>query len=217
MMRVVGRALGRRRSVGWIFCAWGTENPPNKAVASLLLVAVLGAGLGACGGGTPVAVKPARVPEGIVPPRVQGDKFGFYESQSPQVKDAFANGGDNSLVADGRLWELRTGDRLIGLLQMSTLLPAVNLRNKSHRDKVVNQIMPLARDQITVDDVPVFTSLSNQKSTFLWFGSNIFFVLTIKPGSEDHLDAEGVLSDVIAFAEQTHKWKPLYFDDSTSI
>lgn len=181
----------------------------KRRVIALCLVLVL---VGGCGH-KPVALKPARVPEGIVPPRVQNDRFAFYESQLPQVKDAFANGGGNSLVADGRLWELRTGDRLVGLLQLSTLVPEVQLSKKKHREQVVNQIMPSARDQISVGDVAVFTSTANQKSAFLWFGTNMFFLLTIKPGSDDHLDAEGVLGDVIAFAEQSHSWKPLYFDD----
>jgi hypothetical protein len=162
-------------------------------------------------------VKPASVPAGLVPPRVQHDAFAFYESELPQVKDAFTNGGASSLVADGRLWELRTGDRLVGLLQMSTLVPEVHLTNRKHRDQVINQIMPVGRDQITVGDIPVFTSLAKQKSVFLWFATNMFFVLTLKPGSEDHLDAEGVLGEVIAFALQSNRWKPLYFEDETTL
>jgi hypothetical protein len=181
------------------------------AVRSLALMAVVG--LGACGGGKAVAVKPAAVPDGLVPASVQGGAYAFYPSDLPQVKDAFANAGANSLVADGKLWELRRDDRLVGILQLSTLLPELDLLKAEHRDQVIDQMLPTARDEILVGDVQVFTSVANQKTVYLWFGDHLFNLLTVKPGSGDDLDPEQVLTEVLDHESQSPAWKPVYFDD----
>jgi hypothetical protein len=176
------------------------------------LVAVVVGPASACGKEEPV-VKPASVPEGMVPPQVQHDEYAFFESELPQVKSAFANAGANSLVADGRLYEMRKADRLVGVLQMSTVVPELDLANDKHRDQVIGQIMPTVRDRITIGDVVVFSSQANNKTVFLWFEKDMFNLLTIKPGSEDQLDAEGVLTEVLDHQTSLPGWDPLYFDD----
>jgi len=171
---------------------------------------------GACGRAA-APQKPAAVPAGLVPDSVQNNEYAFFESQSKQVKNAFANAGANSLVADGRLWELRKADRLVGILQMSTLMPEVHLDNKKHRNQVVSQILPAVHEQIIVGDIVVFTSTANSKTVYLWFGRDMFNLLTIKPGSEDHLDAEGVLTEVLDNEARSKAWKPLYIDDGADL
>ena len=183
------------------------------AVAVVVLAGLAG---GACGDEKPV-VTPAAVPDGMVPPEVQGAQYAFYESELPQVKNAFANAGANSLVADGRLYEMRRADRLVGVLQLSTLAPELDLANDKHRNQVVSQIMPTVRDRITVGDVQVFTSNANNKTVFLWFEQDMFNLLTIKPGSEDQLDAEAVLTEVLDHQTATPSWEPLYFDDEEDV
>jgi hypothetical protein len=169
-------------------------------------------GAGACGKEEPL-VKPASVPDGMVPQQVQNAEYAFFESELPQVKNSFANAGANSLVADGRLYEMRKADRLVGVLQLSTVVPELDLANTKHRDQVINQIMPTVRDRITVGDVVVFTSQANNKTVFLWFDKDMFNLLTIKPGSGDQLDAEGVLTEVLDHQTSLPEWDPLYFDD----
>jgi hypothetical protein len=170
-------------------------------------------GVGGCGGDDRPPPKPAAVPDGLVPDAVQGGAYAFYESTLPQVKTAFANAGKNSLVADGRMWELRKADRLVGILQVSTLVPGLDLLNEDHRNQVISQIMPTARDQVTVGDVSVFVTTADQKSVYLWFSQQTFHLLTIKPGSGDDLDPEAVMTEVLDHETQAPGWSPIYFDD----
>ena len=185
------------------------------AATALAVVAVLA--VGACGGKDAPPPKPAAVPDGLVPDAVQGGAYAFYESTLPQVKSAFANAGKNSLVADGRMWELRKADRLVGILQVSTLVPGLDLTNEDHRNQVINQIMPAARDRLTVGDVTVFVSNIDQKTVYLWFSSHTFHLLTIKPGSGDDLDPEAVMTEVLDHETQAQGWSPIYFDDEDEL
>lgn len=187
------------------------RSPLRRTGAALLVVVAL-AGAG-CGKDEPPLVKPAEVPDGLVPPTVQGETFAFFESTTDEVKNAFANAGESSLAADGRLWELRKADRLVGALQLSTLLPEVDLAKRNHREQILAQLLPNVRDEIIVDDVNVYAAASNGKTLFVFFSENMFALLTLKGGSEDNLDAEVVLGDVINFATQSESWKPLYIDE----
>ena len=180
------------------------------AVGVVALALVTGAG--ACSD-PPKPVKPSLVPDGLVPPSVQNNEFNFYESTNPGVQDAFANAGKNSLAADGRLYELRKGDRLVGALQISTLLPDVKLHNKNHRDQILKRVMPSIRDQFMVDEVNVWTTATPDKTQYLWFGKDLFALMTLKGGTADNLDPELILGEVVTFNVSNDKWKPLYIDD----
>ena len=188
----------------------------RRLAAAALVVATL-VGAGACGRDDAPPPKPAAVPDGLVPDAVQGGTYAFYESNLPQVKTAFANAGKNSLVADGRMWELRRADRLVGILQVSTLVPGLDLSNEDHRDQVINQILPTARDRLTVGDVTVFVSTADQKSVYLWFSKQTFHLLTLKPGSADDLDPEQVMTEVLDHETQAPGWSPIYFDDEDEL
>ena len=184
-------------------------------VAAALVLA--GATVGGCGGDDAPEVRPASVPDDLVPPAVQGDAFAFHESQLPQVEQAFADAGDQSLAADGRLWELRKGDRLVGSLQLTTLMPEVDLTDEDHRNSILGQLLPTNRDQFLIDEVRVWSTTSNNKTIYLWFGRDLYALMTLKGGSEDNLDPEQVLGDVIAYSVASDGWKPLYIDDDTDI
>lgn len=180
-----------------------------RLVVSLIGFAILGV---ACGRDAPSIVRPADVPDGLVPPTVQGGELAFYESKVPGVEEAFRNPRREALSADGQLWELRRGDRLVGALQLTTVVPAVDLRERHRRESIIRQIMPSTVDRITVEDVSVWTNSSNDKTVFLWFGRDMFVVLTLK-GSEDDLDPEGILNEMVTFSTLSDKWKPLYIDE----
>ena len=177
-----------------------------------VFAAIAAVGLGACGD-EPAPQMPPKVAVDVAPSSVQGGTYKFYESGLPQVRDTFANAGPRSLVADGRLWELRRDDRLVGILQVSTLMPKLDLLDSDHRNQIIDQIMPTARDQITVGDVQVFTSVANEKSVYLWFAEHTFNLLTLKPASGDDLDPERVLTEVVDYQTSLPSWKPVYFDD----
>ena len=185
-----------------------------RLMAGLLAVVALVAS-GACGGGARVAVRPLKVPNGLVPAKVSGDSLAFFESSLPGVKEAFANAGPTSLTADGRLWELRKGDRLVGALELATLMPKVDLEKKNHREQILRQVMPGVVDQLSVDDVPVWTSRTYDKSLFVWFGHNLYAVLSLK-GAEGELDNEGILGEVVRYNVSSDSWRPLYIDDGAT-
>ena len=182
----------------------------RRVVAVVLLLAALA---GACGKDEPEVVAPLPVPDGLVPEKVQDDKLAFYETSLPGASKAFADAGEDSLASDGRLWELRTGDRLIGVLQVTTLLPEVDLLESGHRDAIVKQILPTARDRIDIGDVAVWSSTTSGKSTYVWFGDGLFALLTLKPGSEDAIEPEGVLQDVLDHMVAAEGWEYVYFDE----
>ena len=179
--------------------------------AGVLVTALVTA---SCGDEPQEEVLPQDVPDGLVPATVQEGKFAFFETELPAVRKSFANAGPDSLAADGRLWELRIGDRLIGVLQLSSLMPEVDLENPAHRRQIVGQLLPTARDQFDVDDVTVWSSAAREKTVYLWFSKDMFAVLTLKPGSEDELDPEQVLTEVVAQNVASEEWDPLYIDDS---
>ena len=183
----------------------------HRALGALLVALTLAAG--ACGDEPAPVVAPALVPEGLVPASVQGDSLAFYETQAPGAVKAFADAGPDSLAADGRLWELRIGDRLIGVLQLTTLLPEVDLLDKDHRDTIVKQLLPTARDRLDIGDVAVWTSSSSGKTSFLWFGEGMFSLLTVKPGTDDAIEPEAVLQDVLDHMVAAEGWDYVYFDD----
>lgn len=185
----------------------------RSVIASAALVATVLAG--ACGNDEPEVVAPRPVPEGLVPATVLENKLGFYETGIESARKAFAEAGPLSLASDGRLWELRLGDRLIGVLQLTTLMPDVDLQNTDHRDSITRQLLPSVRDRIDIGDVAVWTSTSQGKTTYVWFADRMFALLTLKPGSEDAIDTEAVLQDVLDHMVAADSWKYVYFDDET--
>lgn len=157
-----------------------------------LLAVLLTAGLaaGGCGGEEKEVVQPKVVAAGLVPRSVHSNELAFHETAVEAAKTAFAEAGPNSLAADGRVWELRLGDRLVGVLQLTTLMPEVDLLDDDHRNAIVRQLLPSVRDRIDVGDIAVWTATAQGKTTFLWFGDDMFALLTVKPGSEDPIDPE---------------------------
>ena len=154
--------------------------------------------------------KPERVPDAIVPASVQGGALAFYRNQDDKTVDTFKNAGPKVLVADGQLWELRKNDRLLGALQLSTLVPKVDLMNRSHREQIVRQIMAGAVERFTIGDATVWSTTSNDKTVYLWFGKQAFSVLSLK-GSE--LDAEAIVTEVVEFQTKAPKWRPLLINE----
>jgi hypothetical protein len=190
-----------------------TGRPHRTKLVALALIAALGLAGGACGDEPQEIAAPALVPEGLVPVSVQGDSLAFYETEAPGAIRAFADAGPDSLAADGRLWELRIGDRLIGVLQVTTLLPEIDLHKESHRDSIVRQLLPTARDRLDIGDVAVWTSTSSGKTSFLWFGKGMFSLLTVKPGTDDAIEPEAVLQDVLDHMVASDGWEYVYFED----
>lgn len=182
----------------------------RRLAVAMMVVTAITAG---CGDEPQELAAPAPVPQGLVPATVHQEQLAFYETELPGAIQAFADAGPDSLASDGRLWELRLGDRLIGVLQLTTLLPEVDLTNTDHRDSIVKQLLPSARDRIDIGDVAVWTATSSGKTSFLWFGDGMFCLLTIKPGTDDAIEPEAVLQDVLDYMVAAEGWDYVYFDD----
>lgn len=184
-----------------------------RRAVGIVLVAVASFTGAACGNEPEEVAAPVLVPDGLVPATVQSETLAFYETQAPGAVKAFADAGPDSLAADGRLWELRIGDRLIGVLQLTTLLPEVDLLDAGNRDSIVKQLLPTARDRLDIGDVAVWTSTASGKTSFLWFGEGMFSLLTVKPGTDDAIEPEAVLQEVLDHMVAADGWEYVYFDE----
>ena len=171
-----------------------------------MVAAVLAVLVGACGGSGDGEVELTKVATDLAPPAVADGTIKLYPNADKATARAFADAGERSLQADARLWELRQSDRLVGALQITTVVPKLDLAREEDRTSLLRQIMPGTVNQLEVGDQPVWGTTSNDKVVYLWFGKGLFQVLQLK-GSR--LEPEKVLSDVLAFQRDTKAWEPL--------
>lgn len=145
-------------------------------------------------------VKPARVPDDIVPATVAGD-LTLHEYQP--ARRTFARAGEDSLVADGRVWAIRRGETLVGTLQVSTVKPDVSVADRADRKAILGGVMAgTAYETIDVGDTEVIASTAADKSLYLWFGPGFFEVLQVK---STKADPDTVAADLIEFQLATGK------------
>lgn len=174
----------------------------------VVVVATLLASLGSgCGGDPPVesVTPPPTVPDAVVPGSLSDD-IALFENTDEETLEAFSAGGKMSLVADGRLWELRQGARLIGALQVSTVMTRVDLADRAQRSSMLRQVLPGNLNQLVVDRVPVWAAEANDKVVYVWFATGTFQVLQLKGST---LDAEAILREVVAHQLAAEDWLPL--------
>lgn len=131
----------------------------------------------------------------------------LYENRTKETVHAFGNAGKRSLVADGRMWEIRRADRLIGTLQISTVLPEVKLTDNTVRESMVRQIVPGSLSSIRIGDVEVFTAAVNGKAVYVWFGAHLFEVLQLRDRAIT--DFEPFATAVIEHQATIPSWEPL--------
>lgn len=165
--------------------------------------------LAACGGddGGEVVAPPAVEPS-LAPAEVDaGERLRLIENSDDATRDAFANGGETSLMADGRLWELRRAERLVGTLQITTLLPTVDLLDESRRSGIVRGVMAGSGTRVRIGDVEVHASELADRAQYVWFGVDVVQILTVR--QEGEIDPEAVLRGVLDHQRTTSAWKPL--------
>jgi hypothetical protein len=150
----------------------------------------------------PAAVSAALAPAGVL------DDLKLYENTDRSTLRAFANAGETSLVADGKVWEIRRADRLVGTLQISTVLPAVDLTDERERAAIAGQIVNGEVLRLRIRDVEVYSTVVNDKATFLWFGLDVLEVMQIKDRAlADRY--EDVATQIIDHQATVSDWKPL--------
>lgn len=170
----------------------------------LLVVALL---FGACSTGEAVTAPPLRVDPALAPKAVVGGTLKLYENQQKATLDAFRKAGPTSLVDDGRVWEIRRVDRLVGTLQISTLREDVDVSRDETRSLIVREVIPESDSRIRVERVEVHAVTSLDKTVYVWFGKRMYEVLILK-GLEG-ADPEGVLSDMLKHQATVSSWEPL--------
>ena len=141
---------------------------------------------------------PKPVPLNVVPAALGGTPASpdFTLSEFTDARKDFAKAGTKTVIADGRLWEIRKGATLIGTLQVSTVKPNIKLTKKKERDRLVDLIMQGGITTIKVRDIQVTTETEAQKTTYLWFGKQLFEYLQIK-GTD--VKPETILRKLIVF------------------
>jgi hypothetical protein len=179
---------------------------------ALVVVAVLV--IGACGGGEKeVTLAPVPVDPALAPASIEAGGLNLFENTDDTTRDAFANAGSSSLMADGRLWEIRRAERLVGTLQITTVLPQVDLNEESRRQGIVRDILAGAVTRIRIDDVEVAMVSLQDRAQYVWFGQATVEILTVK--GNDEVDPEDVLREILDHQRSQVAWVPLADDLSS--
>jgi hypothetical protein len=168
------------------------------AAFALLLVA-------ACGS-DPVAA-PRPVPTALAPKAVIGGSLGLHLNDKAATQAAFSQGGKDSLIDQGQLWEVRRKDRLVGTLQIATVRPDVDLSKRDVREQFTSPILVGGRSDIRVRGQEVSqVETESGLSTLIWFGKGLFLVLQVK----DTLVGGPQLAQAIIEHQQSRtEWEPL--------
>ena len=175
----------------------GASRATLRLAAAVAVPAVLVAG---CGRGAPKLVAPTPVPVSLVPSSLSNGDFTLAEYD--KAKKDFADAGPKSLVSDGRLWEIRQGSTLVGTLQVSTLKPKIDIAHVSTRKAIIDQVMPGAPITIKVNGITIASTTTTDKSTYVWFGQELFELLQLKG---NNIDPEKVLDELIGFQKPSGK------------
>lgn len=174
-------------------------------MAAVIAAAMLFAA--ACGDASGDLSAQRSVPRGLVPERLADTNLSTALNTDEATLGVFANVGPRSLSADSQVWELRRGDKLVGALQITTLLNKVDLTDASQRDDIIGQILPTTPADFNVAGVHVWAAEGARgKVVYVWFGEGMFEVLQVK-GRD--LDAEDVLRDVIDHQLDAETWRGL--------
>lgn len=169
-----------------------------RSAAALVCALVVAAG---CGGGPAVdALPPPKVPVSLVPGTLQAGRLKLIENIDPSTTNALRSDEPRVLIADGRLWEVRDGQRLVGALEIATVKNTVRLRRNSVRQTIVRNVMPARVERLDVGELTVYATAANDKIVYLWFGKKLFQILQLKGSA---LDPEALLNEIVEFQTAT--------------
>ncbi len=166
------------------------------------LVVAVSLMLGACGSPDGAPTLLTRVPSDLVPGQLAGSPGDAPLSLTEYKEGArrIARAGAKSMIAHGRVFQVRRGETLVGALQIATLQPKVDVASAKQRDKLASLVVSGAVQKIRVAGVEVVAAQSADKIVFLWFGEQLFEVLQIKG---EGLKPEQMLKDILDFQKPT--------------
>ena len=173
--------------------------------ARLVAVPVLLLLVAACGS-EPVAA-PRPVPTVLAPTTVLSDSLGFHLHTSAGAERAFSEGAEESLIDEGRLWEIRRQDRLVGTLQITSVKSDVDLSDREVRDQITEPILQGGRSDIRILGQEV-SQIEDQGglSTLVWFGRGLMLVLQVK---DEVVTGPDLAQAVVEHQLTRPEWEPL--------
>lgn len=175
---------------------------PRYLAVAAALSALLATG---CGQSRPVA--PAPVPLSLAPTALLENSLHLYQNTARDTLAAFRQDPKDALISDGKLWEIRRADRLIGTLEIATVKPAVNLARPSVRDNFTKPILVGATSDIRLAGQEVATVQSDDGvSTLVWFGRGLFEVLQLK---DTIVTGPQLATAIISYQQTRPEWSPL--------
>ena len=173
----------------------------SKVLASLLVMCAVAA----CGSSRPAP--PAPVPLALAPTAVLNNSLHFYLNTAPNTLAAFQENPKDALISDGKLWEVRRADRLIGTLEIATVTRDVDLTRSKVRDNFTKPILIGAVSDIRLAGQEVATVSSDDGvSTVVWFGRGLFEVLQLK---DTVVTAPQLAQSIIQYQQTRPEWAPL--------
>ncbi|HET6909489.1 MAG TPA: hypothetical protein VFH54_09140 [Mycobacteriales bacterium] len=176
---------------------------PRGLAVLLSLFAVTG--LSGCGQARQAAPQP--VPVSLAPTALLHDSLHLYRNTAPDTLAAFHEDRRDALISDGKLWEIRRVDRLIGTLEIATVKPDVNLAKSSVRDSFTAPILVGSKSDIRLAGQEVETVQSDDGvGTVVWFGKGLFEVLQVK---DTIVTGAQLAQAVIEFQQTQAAWAPL--------
>jgi hypothetical protein len=170
------------------------------SVGRALACSCLALAIAGCSRSAATEPPPPKVPVELVPPSLQNGSLRVIEKRSHTTQEAFTQSGSRVLIGEGRLWEIRDGQRLVGALEVATVKHRLNLRSRKRRSTLVRDIMPGSIQELTVGEVTVYATSSNDKVVYMWFGKSLFEILQLKGST---LDPEALLTDIIDYQTAT--------------
>lgn len=161
--------------------------------------------LSGCGQSHPEAPNP--VPLSLAPTSVLGNSLHFYQNTARDTLAAFRQDPKDALISDGKLFEIRRADRLIGTLEIATVKPDVNLERPSVRKEFTAPILVGATSDIRLAGQEVSTVDSDDGvSTLVWFGRGLFEVLQLK---DNVITGPQLATAIISYQQTRPEWSPL--------
>lgn len=171
------------------------------------LLAPLLALLAAAACGTARAAAPDPVPLALAPTTVLSGSLHLYPNTAPDTVAAFRQDSKDALISDGKLWEIRRADRLVGTLEIATVKHDVNLAKSSVRDNFTKPILVGSVSDIRLSGQEVATVQSDDGvSTVVWFGRGLFEVLQLK---DTVVTAPDLAAAIITYQQTRPEWSPL--------
>lgn len=178
---------------------------------AVLACVVFASALAGCGHGGAAPPAPPPIPAEVVPSKVAASGgLTVQPNTSPEISAAFRSVGPTSLVRDGGVWEVRSGDLLVGALELATLRTRADTRKEADRLAIRRQVFAGEPTELDFFGVPVYEARDGQRTIFLWYGRQVFGVLQLK-GTD--LDPDAVANELVTVILQDKRWPGLPPDD----